>query len=286
MYIQTVNVCGAGVMGMGISQALAQFGMPVRVMDTDMAIIERSLGRTRSNLQMLIERGKITREDADAVLSRINPTTNIQDITDADLIIEAVFESMEVKKKVFADLDAVLPERTIIASNTSILSPTEMGSATKRPDRCVGMHWMNPAPVMKLIEVTAGMDTSGETVDAVIEFARRIGKVPVRISESPGGIASRILSAMRNAAVDILVEGVATAEDIDTAMKLGAGFPMGPLELIDLVGVDIHTINSDTLYRELSDPRYRPNAYCRKMLRAGHLGRKSGRGFYRYEQKK
>ena len=285
MYIQTVNVCGAGVMGMGISQALAQFGMPVRVMDTDMAIIERSLGRTRSNLQMLIERGKITREDADAVLSRINPTTNIQDITDADLIIEAVFESMEVKKKVFADLDAVLPERTIIASNTSILSPTEMGSATKRPDRCVGMHWMNPAPVMKLIEVTAGMDTSGETVDAVIEFARRIGKVPVRISESPGGIASRILSAMRNAAVDILVEGVATAEDIDTAMKLGAGFPMGPLELIDLVGVDIHTINSDTLYRELSDPRYRPNAYCRKMLRAGHLGRKSGRGFYRYEQK-
>jgi len=285
VYIQTVNVCGAGVMGMGISQALAQFGMPVRVMDTDMAIIERSLGRTRSNLQMLIERGKITREDADAVLSRINPTTNIQDITDADLIIEAVFESMEVKKKVFADLDAVLPERTIIASNTSILSPTEMGSATKRPDRCVGMHWMNPAPVMKLIEVTAGMDTSGETVDAVIEFARRIGKVPVRISESPGGIASRILSAMRNAAVDILVEGVATAEDIDTAMKLGAGFPMGPLELIDLVGVDIHTINSDTLYRELSDPRYRPNAYCRKMLRAGHLGRKSGRGFYRYEQK-
>ena len=286
MYIQTVNVCGAGVMGMGISQALAQFGMPVRVMDTDMAIIERSLGRTRSNLQMLIERGKITSEDADAVLSRINPTTNIQDITDADLIIEAVFESMEVKKKVFADLDAVLPERTIIASNTSILSPTEMGSATKRPDRCVGMHWMNPAPVMKLIEVTAGMDTSGETVDAVIEFARRIGKVPVRISESPGGIASRILSAMRNAAVDILVEGVATAEDIDTAMKLGAGFPMGPLELIDLVGVDIHTINSDTLYRELSDPRYRPNAYCRKMLRAGHLGRKSGRGFYHYEQKK
>ncbi len=285
MYIQTVNVCGAGVMGMGISQALAQFGMPVRVMDTDMAIIERSLGRTRSNLQMLIERGKITREDADAVLSRINPTTNIQDITDADLIIEAVFESMEVKKKVFADLDAVLPERTIIASNTSILSPTEMGSATKRPDRCVGMHWMNPAPVMKLIEVTAGMDTSPETVDAVIEFARRIGKVPVRINESPGGIASRILSAMRNAAVDILVEGVATAEDIDTAMKMGAGFPMGPLELIDLVGVDLHTINSDPLYRELGDPRYRANAYCRKMLRAGHLGRKSGRGFYRYEQK-
>jgi len=282
MEINKVSVVGAGVMGMGISQALAQKGFSVTVSDVSQDILEINLGKTRKNLQSLVDRGKISAEEAKEVLTRIKTTTRMQDIADVDLVIEAVVEDMEVKKQVFTELDEMCPPATILATNTSILSPTEIGSATKRPDKTIGMHWFNPAPVMRLIEVTAGLATSEETIEAVMEFSRKAGKTPVRLNEAPGGIVSRILSAMRNAAVDILAEGVASAEDIDTAMKLGAGLPMGPLELIDLVGVDIHVINSDNLCRELGDLKYRPHALIRKMVRAGHLGRKSGRGFYDY----
>lgn len=282
MEIKKVSVVGAGVMGMGISQALAQKGFSVTVRDVSEDILERNLGKTQKNLQSLVEREKMTADEAKEVLTRIRTTTKMQDVTDVDLVIEAVFENMEVKKQVFAELDKLCPAHTILATNTSILSPTEIGSATKRPDKTIGMHWMNPAPVMKLIEVTAGLGTSEETIEAVMEFSRKVGKTPVRVNEAPGGIVSRILSAMRNAAVDILAEGVASAEDIDTAMKLGANFPMGPLELLDLVGIDIAVINSDNLCRELGDLKYRPNALLRKMVRAGRLGRKSGRGFYDY----
>jgi len=282
MEINKVSVVGAGVMGMGISQALAQKGFSVNVSDLSQDILEMNLGRTRKNLQSLVDREKMSAEEAREVLTRIKTTTRMQDITDVDLVIEAVVEDMEVKKQVFTELDEMCPAATILATNTSILSPTEIGSATRRPDKTIGMHWFNPAPVMRLIEVTAGLATSEETIEAVMEFSRKAGKTPVRLNEAPGGIVSRILSAMRNAAVDILAEGVASAEDIDTAMKLGAGLPMGPLELIDLVGVDIHVINSDNLCRELGDLKYRPHALLRKMVRAGHLGRKSGRGFYNY----
>ena len=282
MEINKVSVVGAGVMGMGISQALAQKGFSVNVSDLSQDILEMNLGRTRKNLQSLVDREKMSAEEAREVLTRIKTTTRMQDITDVDLVIEAVVEDMEVKKQVFTELDEMCPAATILATNTSILSPTEIGSATRRPDKTIGTHWLNPAPVMRLIEVTAGLATSEETIEAVMEFSRKAGKTPVRLNEAPGGIVSRILSAMRNAAVDILAEGVASAEDIDTAMKLGAGLPMGPLELIDLVGVDIHVINSDNLCRELGDLKYRPHALLRKMVRAGHLGRKSGRGFYNY----
>jgi 3-hydroxybutyryl-CoA dehydrogenase len=282
MEINKVSVVGAGVMGMGISQALAQKGFSVNVSDLNQDILEMNLGRTRKNLQSLVDREKMSAEEAREVLTRIKTTTRMQDITDVDLVIEAVVEDMEVKKQIFTELDEMCPAATILATNTSILSPTEIGSATRRPDKTIGMHWFNPAPVMRLIEVTAGLATSEETIEAVMEFSRKAGKTPVRLNEAPGGIVSRILSAMRNAAVDILAEGVASAEDIDTAMKLGAGLPMGPLELIDLVGVDIHVINSDNLCRELGDLKYRPHALLRKMVRAGHLGRKSGRGFYDY----
>jgi 3-hydroxybutyryl-CoA dehydrogenase len=282
MEINKVSVVGAGVMGMGISQALAQKGFSVNVSDLSQDILEMNLGRTRKNLQSLVDREKMSAEEAREVLTRIKTTTRMQDITDVDLVIEAVVEDMEVKKQIFTELDEMCPAATILATNTSILSPTEIGSATRRPDKTIGMHWFNPAPVMRLIEVTAGLATSEETIEAVMEFSRKAGKTPVRLNEAPGGIVSRILSAMRNAAVDILAEGVASAEDIDTAMKLGAGLPMGPLELIDLVGVDIHVINSDNLCRELGDLKYRPHALLRKMVRAGHLGRKSGRGFYDY----
>lgn len=282
MEIKNVSVVGAGLMGMGISQALAQQGLSITATDLSEELLEQNLNKIGQNLKSRVERGKISAEEAEEVLARIKTTTNIADIAQVDLVIEAVFESIEVKKQVFTQLDDLCPPHTILATNTSILSPTEIGSVTRRPEKTIGMHWFNPAPVMKLIEVTAGLSTSEETIAAVMEFSRRIGKTPVRVNEAPGGIVSRVLSAMRNAAVDILAEGVASAEDIDTAMKLGAGFPMGPLELIDLVGVDIHVINSDNLCRELGDLKYRPNATLRKMVRAGHLGRKSGRGFYDY----
>ncbi|MBI4297714.1 MAG: 3-hydroxybutyryl-CoA dehydrogenase [Chloroflexi bacterium] len=281
--MQTVNLLGAGLMGMGIAQYLSQQGMSVTVRDVDQPTLEKGLERTRQNLKGQVERGRMTQQDMDKTLANIKTTTKMEGIAQADLVIEAIFEDMEVKKKVFAELDALCPPRTILATNTSILSPTEIGSATKRPPQTIGMHWFNPAPVMKLIEVTAGLETSEDTLQAVMDFARKVGKTPVRVNEAPGGITSRILCAMRNAAVDILAEGVASAEDIDTAMKLGANFPMGPLELIDLVGVDIATINSDNLYKEIGHDKYRPNALLRKMVRAGHLGRKSGRGFYSYK---
>jgi len=280
--IKKASIVGAGVMGMGISQALAQHGFEVTITDLNEDILKANLDKTRKRIQSRVERGKMTDTEAKELLARIKTTTKMQDIADVDLVIEAVVENMEVKKQVLTELDELCPTHTILATNTSILSPTEIGSATKRPDKTIGMHWFNPAPVMKLIEVTAGLGTSEETIEAVMEFSRKVGKTPVRVNEAPGGIVSRILSAMRNAAVDILAEGVASAEDIDTAMKLGAGLPIGPLELIDLVGVDIHVLNSDNLCRELGDLKYRPHALLRKMVRAGHLGRKSGRGFYDY----
>lgn len=282
MEIKQVSIVGAGVMGMGIAQALAQNGFSVTIADLSGDILERNLGKTKKNLQSRVDRGKMSAEEAKRVLARIRTTTEMQDIADVDLVIEAVVENMEVKNQVFTELDELCPARTILATNTSILSPTEIGSATKRPDKTIGMHWFNPAPVMKLIEVTAGLATSEETIEAIMEFSRKVGKTPVRVNEAPGGIVSRILVAIRNVAVDILAEGVASAEDIDTAMKLGAGFPMGPLELTDLVGIDILVTNSDNLCRELGDLKYRPHALLRKMVRADHLGRKSGVGFYDY----
>jgi 3-hydroxybutyryl-CoA dehydrogenase len=282
MSIARANIVGAGVMGMGIAQALAQHGRDVIVCDLENPILEKGMNWVRQNLESLVKKEKITSEEAKNIVSRIKTTTNLDDIARADLIIEAVVEKIEVKKQVFEQLDSLCPPETILASNTSTLSPTEIALATKRRDKVLGMHWFNPAPVMRLIEVVAGAETSEETVQAVMDFSQRLGKTPVRVNEAPGGIVSRILRGYLNTAVDVLAEGVATAEDIDTAMKLGANFPMGPFELIDLIGVDIHVTNSDALARELGDLKYRPHALLRKMVRAGHLGRKTSRGFYNY----
>lgn len=282
MAIKEVGIVGAGVMGMGIAQALSQQGFKPKVCDLEQPILEKGLGRIQENLASLVRRGKIDTEEAEKIISRIRTTIRMEEIASVDIVIEAVVEDVGVKKKVFAQLDEICPPATILATNTSTLSVTEMASSTKRPDKVVGMHWFNPAPVMRLIEVTAGLQTSQATIQAVMDFSRMVGKTPVRVNEAPGGIVSRILRGYLNVAVDVLAEGVATVEDIDTAMKLGANFPMGPFELIDLIGVDIHTINSDSLVRELGDLKYRPHALLRKMVRAGHLGRKTSRGFYDY----
>ncbi len=285
MEIRRVSVVGAGTMGMGIAQVCAQFGYPVVMQDVSEDIIAKALARARKNLEGQVAKGRMTADDVEAVFSRIKTTTNLADLAPADIVIEAVFEDMAVKKQLFAELERLVAPETILATNTSILSPTEIGSATKTPGRTIGIHFFNPAPIMKLIEVTPGLLTAPETIAASVEFCKSIGKTPVVAKESAGGIVSRILNVMRQEAVELLVEGVASKEDIDTAMKLGAGFPMGPFELLDLVGIDIAVLNAESLYRELGNPKYRPHPLLRKMVRAGLLGRKTGRGFYEYAGK-
>ncbi len=280
-----IAVLGAGIMGTGIAQVFAQFGFAVAQTDVEDAVLARSRANIRRALDRLVEQGKMTADEARAVQERIRQTTVLAEAAaDAEFVVEAVVEDLEVKKTVFAELDQVAPAGAVLATNTSVLSPTEIASATRRPERCIGMHFMNPAPVMKLIEVVPGPLTSEDTLAATRMMAARIGKTPVVVRESPGGIVSRIMLAMRNEAVDILAEGVASAEDIDTAMRLGAGFPIGPLALIDLVGADVHVTNSDIMVRETGNPKYRPHPLLRKMVRARLLGRKSGRGFYPYER--
>lgn len=283
--VERVAVIGAGIMGTGIAQVFAQSGFAVRQTDVSEAILERSRERMRESLDALVHKGKLPAAEADATLDRIHRTPRLPEAArDADFVVEAVVEDMATKKQVFAELDRVCPPGAILATNTSILSPTEIASATGRPELCIGMHFMNPAPIMKLVEVVPGQLTTGETTETTKAVAARIGKTAVVARESPGGIVSRIMIAMRNEAVDILAEGIASAEDIDAAMKLGAGFPVGPLALIDLVGVDLHVTNSETMVRETGNPKYRPHPLLRKMVRAGLLGRKSGRGFYTYER--
>ncbi len=245
------------------------------------AIIEKSRTRLEKGLSKRVEKGKLTEEQKNAIMNGIIFTTNYDNAKTADLVIEAIIESVEVKKTVFRNIDSICPPETIFATNTSSISITEIAAST-RPDRCIGMHFFNPATVMKLVEVIRGMETSDETFNTVYELAKDIGKTPVEVSEAPGFVVNRILIPMINEAVGLVADGVASAEDIDTAMKLGANHPMGPLALGDLIGLDVVLAIMDTLFNETKDSKYRAHPLLKKMVRANMLGRKTGKGFYQY----
>lgn len=275
-----VGIIGAGTMGSGIAQAFAQCeGVEVRLCDITQELAARGKGRMESQLMKRVEKGKMTREAAKAILDRI--VTGTKDIcTDCDLIVEAAFESMDVKKQTFQELMAIAKPPCIFASNTSSLSITEIGAKLDRP--LIGMHFFNPAPVMKLVEVIAGLDTPRELVEEVKAIALRLGKTPVEVNEAAGFVVNRILIPMINEAVGVYAEGVASAQDIDTAMKLGANHPIGPLALGDMIGLDVVLAIMEVLQSETGDPKYRPHPLLRKMVRGGLLGVKSGRGFFTY----
>ncbi|MFU0824800.1 3-hydroxybutyryl-CoA dehydrogenase [Clostridium sp.] len=280
--MKKVCVLGAGTMGAGIAQVFATKGFEVVLRDIKDEFVQRGLNGINKSLTKLVSKGKMEEAVKDEILSRLTGTVDLNMAADCDLVVEAAVENMEIKKQIFADLDKICKPETILASNTSSLSITEVASATNRPDKVIGMHFFNPAPVMKLVEIIRGMATSQETFDAVKEASLTIGKDPVEVAEAPGFVVNRILIPMINEGVGILAEGIASAEDIDKAMMLGANHPMGPLALGDLIGLDVCLAIMDVLYKETGDSKYRAHTLLRKYVRAGWLGRKTGRGFHNY----
>ena len=282
MDIQNVMVIGAGQMGSGIAQVCAQAGFDVILNDisdesnaTGMAYIEKNLARN-------VEKGRMTEEEKDATLGRITTSLYISDAKNVDIVIEAAVENMEIKKTIFSQLDKIVPEHAILATNTSSLPITEIAAATYRPDKVIGMHFMNPVPVMKLVEIIRGLSTADDVYHAVENMTKKLSKEPVEVNDAPGFIANRVLMPMINEAIFALQEGVATKEAIDEVMKLGMNHPMGPLELADFIGLDTCLYILETLQDGYGDPKYRPCALLRKYVNAGWLGKKSGRGFYSY----
>jgi len=280
--MKTIMVIGAGQMGGGIAQVASQSGYSVILNDIKEEFVTRGLSIIEKNLRRSVEKGKLNQADMETTLGRIIKSTSLQDAASADLVIEAAVENMTIKSQIFSQLDVICPEHTILSTNTSSLPITEIAAFTKRPDRVIGMHFMNPVPVMKLVEVIRGLATSDEVYKTIETLSLEMGKTPVEVNDAPGFVANRILIPMINEAVYTLSEGIATVEAIDNVMKLGMNHPMGPLALADLIGLDTVLSISEILHEGLGD-KYRPCPLLRKYVKAGWYGRKSGRGFYKYE---
>jgi 3-hydroxybutyryl-CoA dehydrogenase len=280
--IRKVGVIGAGTMGNGIAQVFAQSGFEVKLCDAIPAALERARTTIEKSLGKFVEKGKLTAPDRDAALGRLKAFSSIDNLADVDYVVEAIAETVDAKIEVFRKLDAITRPGVILSSNTSSISITVLGAATKRPDRVLGMHFMNPVPLMILVELIRGQATSAESMQVATELSKTLGKTPVEAADYPGFIANRILMPMINEAIYAVMEGVGTPEAIDTVMKLGMNHPMGPLTLADFIGLDVCLAILNVLHDGLGDPKYRPCPLLRRMVAAGQLGRKSGRGFYSY----
>lgn len=283
MEIQKVLVIGAGQMGSGIAQVCAQAGFDVKLNDMKEEFFQRGLANITKNLSRNVEKGRMTEDEKTQVLSRITKSLDLNDASDVDLVIEAAVENMEIKQKIFKQLDEITPKHAILASNTSSLPITEIAASTNRPEQVIGMHFMNPVPVMKLVEIIRGLATTDEVYKSIEDMTKKVGKVPVEVNDFPGFVSNRILMPMINEAIYTLYEGVATKEAIDDVMKLGMNHPMGPLQLADFIGLDTCLYIMEILHEGFGDSKYRPCPLLRKYVKAGWLGKKTGRGFYMYE---
>ena len=280
--IRTVGVCGAGLMGNGIAQSCASAGFNVVLMEVAEAPLQRGMQTISKSLDKFVEKQKLSGADRDATLARIKPTTKLEDLRDCDLVIEAIVENPEIKSKLFADLDNLLAPEAIICTNTSSLCVIELAAKTKRPNRVAGLHFFNPVPIMKLVEVVKTIATTQDVIDSLFDFARRLGKEPILAKDTTGFVVNRLLVPYLLYAIRVYDEGLASKEDIDKGMKLGCGYPMGPLELLDFVGLDTTYYIAQIMFDEFKDPMMAAPPLLKRMVLAGHYGRKSGKGFYDY----